>query len=253
MTRPVKTSFKLSVNSLPTSENESFFVAVVIVVESNGFVKTAVVLVLLVILLIGGCRFLRRTPRSAAPSHFPEQPVTPGPSPIATTPTLPLVEPRATPKPPSYEEWFIQSVRQYEGPLPADVDEARIAYNRAERARGISNSLPGIRTLSGWSGILRKVQPTVDGRLAIAIELPGTNILLQTWSDPISDVRAGTLIEQKAALYSRLRGLAIGTPVSFDFEFLEDKDDWVKEGSKTVREGMTSPKFIVRFTDVKSF
>ena len=221
--------------------------------KSNGYVKAAVVLVLLVIFLIGGCRFLRRTPRSAAPSHSAEQPVTSGPSPIATTPTPPLVEPRATPRPPSYEEWFIQSVRQYETGLPAEDDKARMSYNRSERARGISNSLPGLRTLSGWNGILRKVQSTIDGRVAMAIELPGSNILLQTWSDAISDAGAGTLIEQKSELYSRLRGLAIGTPVSFDFEFLEDKDDWVKEGSKTVKEGMTSPKFIVRFTDVKSF
>jgi len=123
-----------------------------------------------------------QSPRSA-PNPSAGQPVTPGPSPIATTPTPPPLEARATPKPPSYEEWFIQSVRQYETGVPAEGDEARISYNRGERARGISNSLPGIRTLSGWNGILRKVQSTIDGKVAIAIELPGSNILLQTWSD----------------------------------------------------------------------
>lgn len=219
--------------------------------KSNGWVKTALILVLLLILLIGGCRFRRRAIRSA-PKQTAGQAITPGPSPIATTPTPPPLEARATPKPPSYEEWFIQSVRQYETGLPAEGDEDRLSYNRGERARGISNSLPGIRKLSGWNGILRKVQSTIDGRVAIAIELPGSNILLQTWSDAISDAGAGTLIEQKTELYGRLRTLAVGTPVSFDGEFLEDKDDWVKEGSKTVREGMTSPKFIVHFTDVKS-
>jgi hypothetical protein len=143
-------------------------------------------------------------------------------------------------------------VRNYEKGLPADADEARISYNRGERARAISNALPGVRTLSGWNGILRKVQSTIDGKAAIAIELPGSNILLQTWSDAVSDAGAGTLIEQKSELYSRLRKLAIGTPVSFDGEFLADKNDWVKEGSKTAMEGLTSPKFIVHFTDVKS-
>jgi len=219
--------------------------------KSHGCVKTAVVLIILAILLIGGCKFLRRTHRPE-PQFATEQPAPPGPPPIATTPTPPPLEPLATPKPPSYEEWFIQSVRQYETGLPADGDEARLSYNRGERARGISNALPGVRTLSGWNGILQKVQSTIDGRLAIAIELPGSNILLQTWSDAISDAGAGTLIDQKSALYERLRSLASGTPVSFDGTFLEDRDDWVKEGSKTVREGMTSPKFIVHFTDVKS-
>jgi len=128
----------------------------------------------------------------------------------------------------------------------------RMSYLRGERSRAISNSLPGIRTLSGWTGILRKTHTTMNGKAAIAIELPGSNILLQTWSDAVSDAGAGTLIEQKSELYGRLRGIAIGAPVSFDGEFLEDKDDWVKEGSKTVREGMITPKFIVRFKDVKS-
>ena len=219
--------------------------------KANDWVKTAVVLAILLLLLIGGCRFLRRAHRSAA-NHSAGQPATPGPSPIATTPTPPPLGAIATPKPPSYEEWFIHSVQQYETGVPAEGDDDRLSYNRGERARGISNSLPGVRTLSGWNGILRKVQSTINGRVAIAIELPGSNILLQTWSDAISDAGAGTLIEQKSELYSRLRKLAIGTPVSFDGEFLADKSDWVKEGSKTAMEGLTSPKFIVHFTDVKS-
>ena len=219
--------------------------------KSHGWIKTAVVLVVLALLLIRGCRFLHKAPQPA-PKHAVEQPVTPGPSPTTRTPTPPPLEARATPKPPSYEEWFIHSVQQYETGVPAEGDDDRLSYNRGERARGISNSLPGVRTLSGWNGILRKVQSTINGRVAIAIELPGSNILLQTWSDAISDAGAGTLIEQKTELYGRLRGVVIGAPVSFDGEFLEDKDDWVKEGSKTVREGLTSPKFIVRFTDVKS-
>jgi len=219
--------------------------------KSNGCVKIAVVLVVLVILLIGGCRFFHRSV-SSAPQHAAELPGTPGPTPSSGTPTPPAIEARATPKPPSYEEWFIQSVRQYQTGLPPEGDEARMAYNRSERARGISNSLPGVRTLSGWNGILRKVQTTIDGRVAIAIELPESNILLQTWGDVVSDTGAGTLIEQKSELYDRLRGIAVGTPVAFDGEFLPDKDDWVKEGSKTGREGLISPKFIVRFADVKS-
>ena len=220
--------------------------------KSNGGVKTAVVLVLLLLLLIGGCKFLRRKRPSEA-KHSAGESVTPGPSPIAATPTPPPLQAIATPKPPSYEEWFIHSVQQYETGLPAEGDESRLSYNRGERARGISNSLPGVRTLSGWNGILRKVETTIDGKAAIAIELPGSNILLQTWGDVLSDAGVGTLIEQKSELYARLRSLAIGTPVNFDGEFLADKDDWVKEGSKTVTEGMTSPKFIVHFTDVKSF
>ena len=219
--------------------------------DSRGCVRTAVVLIVLAMLMIGGCRFCRRTvPSEAKPAA--EQPGPATPPPITAIPsTPPALEARATPKPPSYEDWFIQSVRQWETGLPAEITEARMSYIRSERRLGISNSLPGVLTISGWTGTLRKVQPTIDGRLAIAIELPDSNILLQTWGDALSDAGAGTLIEQKSELYGRLRSLAIGTPVSFDGEFLKDKDDWVKEGSKTVREGMASPKFIVHFTDVK--
>jgi hypothetical protein len=205
----------------------------------------------LLILFIGRCVFFRGASHSGAKHDVQEFRAT-TPSPTPSISTAPSVEVRATPKPPSYEEWFIQSCRQYETGDPAEGDEARMSYNRSERSRGISNSLPGVRTISGWTGNLQKAQTTVDGRLAIAIELPDSNILLQTWGDAAADAGTGTLIGQKTELYGRIRGLAIGSPVSFDGEFLEDKDDWVKEGSKTVLEGMISPKFIVHFTDVKS-
>jgi GYF domain 2 len=219
--------------------------------SSKGCVKAVAVMAGLAILLIGGCVCLRVIFRSGA-KHAPEQPGAAGPSPASAASTPPPIVAGPTPKPPSYEEWFISSVEHYKTRFPAAHDDAERAYARKERSREISNALPGVRTLSGWTGSLRKVETTIEGRLAIAIELPNTNILLQTWPDAAADAGAGTLIEKNSELYRRLRAMAAGSPVTFDGDFLEDKDDWVKEGSKTVLEGMVSPRFIVRFKDVKN-
>jgi len=207
----------------------------------------AIVILILLLLLIGGCRFLRH-PKS---TPVAEQPATPSPAPATAPAGPPEIKPGPPPTPPPYEAYFIQSVKQYQKGLSPTADAAQIKGIRDERARGISNSLPGVRTIENWTGIVRKIQPVTGGKLAIAIELPETTILVQTWPDLLSDAGSDTLIDPKSELSQRLHGMAVGAPVSFDGEFLPDPDDWVKEGSKTPNEGIVSPKYILHFKDVR--
>ena len=211
--------------------------------------KTGWIILLLLLLLIGGCFFLRR-------GHAPRsKPLAEVPAPVETAapghPAMPAAaEVRPTPTPINYEAYFINSVRMYQKDPP--TDDAQMENIRGDRARGVSNSLPGYRTLTGWIGTLHQIQSLPGGKAAIAIELPESTILLQTWGDEISDAGAGTLIDQKSDLFRTVAGLKVGAPVFFDGDFLEDKNDWCKEGSKTVREGFISPKYIVRFKEVRS-
>jgi hypothetical protein len=209
------------------------------------------IILVLLLLLIGGCFFIRkgRAPRAKPLVEASGPTVTPAPVHVAAPPAADL---RPTPTPINYEAYFIESVRRFQTGVPAEGDKDRLQYNRGERARGVSNALPGVRKLTGWIGTLHKIQPLPGGKAAMAIELPETTILLQTWGDESSDSGAGTLIDQKSDLYHSLAGLKVGMPVFFDGEFLEDKDDWCKEGSKSVTEGFMSPKYIVRFREVRS-
>jgi hypothetical protein len=216
--------------------------------QSPNHRKIGWIILILLLLLIGGCFFLRRNrmPRTKPPGESIR-----AETPAASPPAQPAAaDVRPTPTPINYEAYFIQSVKMFQSNPPAD--DARLENNRGERARGISNSLPGTRTLTGWIGTLHQIQPLPGGKVAIAIELPESTILLRTWSDVVSDAGAGTLIDQKSDLYHTASALKVGAPVFFDGEFLEDKTDWAKEGSESVREGFTSPKYIVRFKEIRS-
>jgi hypothetical protein len=212
--------------------------------------KLIAALVVLALLLIGGCVFFRTISHSKGRLDSP-RPDTPDAGANAKSSTPPPSPAGPTPTPPNYETWFIESVTRFESSVPAGSSQATIDHNRQERWLGIMHAFPGVRSLTGWVGTLRKADKTLDGRLAVAIELPSSNILVQSWPDPISDAGAGTLIDSKSDDSQRLRGLRIGSPVVFDVEFVESKEDWIKEGSKTVVEGFSSPKFIAHIKNLK--
>ena len=217
--------------------------------QSNSRSKVIAIILILLFLLIGGCVFHRIFGHKAKVAEVvaPQSVVTPS----GTPPVKGAADVSPAPTPPPYEKWFIESVSQYEKNPPADTDEKGIAYLRGERARAISNALPGVRKITEWTGTLSKVQTVPGGKASVVITLPDPTIVFQTWGDPISDAAAGTLIDEKSDLYRKLKAMKAGTPVSFDGEFLESAEDWCKEASKTPREGLMSPKFIVRFGAVR--
>jgi hypothetical protein len=216
--------------------------------KSNIRSKVIAIILILLFLLIGGCVFHRIFGRKAKVAEAVSRPEpTPGGTAVKGAAHV-----QPTPTPPPYEKWFIENVSQYEKNAPADADAKGIAYFRSERALAISHGLPGVRTITEWTGTLSKVQTVPGGKASIIIALPDPTIVFQTWGDPISDAAAGTLIDEKSDLYRKLKAMKAGTPVSFDGEFLESAEDWCKEASKTPREGLMSPKFIVRFGAVKS-
>jgi hypothetical protein len=218
--------------------------------KSNTRSKIIAIILILAFLLIGSCVFHRFSRRKAKP---PEERVAAAAQPSGgVAPAKTAAEVRPLPTPPQYEKWFIDSVKGAESGGSSAPDEQRIADLRSDRARAISNALPGVRTITEWTGNVRKVQTVPGGKAALVIELPEPTILLQTWGDPISDTGAGTLIDESSNLYRQLKAMKPGTPVSFSGEFLQSTEDWCKEGSKSPREGLTSPKFILRFSEVKS-
>ncbi|HEY3902136.1 MAG TPA: hypothetical protein VGM54_26220 [Chthoniobacter sp.] len=215
--------------------------------KSNVRSKVIAIILILLFLLIGGCVFHRIFGRKAKVAEEVVSRPAATPSGTAAKGTAGV---RPPPPPPPYEKWFIDSVSQYEKNSPSD--EKQIAYLRGERARAISNALPGVRTITAWTGTLRKVETVAGGKASVVIALPDPTIVLQTWGNPISDAAAGTLIDEKSDLYRQLKAMKDGTPVSFDGQFLESAEDWCKEASKTPQEGLMSPKFIVRFGAVRS-
>jgi hypothetical protein len=215
--------------------------------KSSGRSKVIAIILILLFLLIGGCVFHHIFGRKAKVAE--EVPSRPEPTPSGTA-AKPAADARPMPTPPQYEKWFIDSVSGFEKNPPAD--EKQIADARSERARRISDALPGVRKITEWTGTLRKVQTVSGGKASVVIALPDPTIVFQTWGDPISDAAANTLIDENSDLYRKLKAMKAGTLVSFDGEFLESTEDWCKEVSKSPREGLISPKFIVRFGAVRS-
>jgi hypothetical protein len=218
--------------------------------KSNGRSKAIAIVLILLFLLIGGCVFHHLFRRKG--KVVEEHGGTGGGTPTGTPAARHAAEVPPTPTPPPYEKWFMDNVKRFEDNPPPDTDKERIRAARSDRALFISRALPGVHTITDWKGTFRKLQSVPGGKAALVIELPEPTILVQTWGDPISDATAGTLIDEHSELYKKLKSLKPGTPVSFDGEFLESADDWCLEGSKSPHEGLLSPKFIVKFSAVRS-
>ena len=150
---------------------------------------------------------------------------------------------------PADQAAFIQIVEPFYQQYKDAPNELKGSALRTQRKEALAKQLTSMK-ITNWAGTLQSLDTNSEGKAAIVIKLDGSDIEVGTWNNAISDIGSETLIANSSPLYNTLSDLARGDHVVFSGEFLPSEKDHITEQSVTESGSMTSPRFLVRFSDV---
>jgi hypothetical protein len=105
----------------------------------------------------------------------------------------------------------------------------------------------------GWVGEVQEITTESDGKAYISIKLNGSEVVIQTWNNSLSDIMTNTMISRQNSLYQSLMNLKEGDRVTVSGTFVQNDsntNDYILEASVTEEGSMTDPAFIVRFSQI---
>lgn len=167
----------------------------------------------------------------------------PTPAPPPAKP-LPLVE---------AEQRLLASVGYYAQEYDKAPNELKKSDLRTKRAAALREHLGGRMHVENWLGTLSEMKTTSDRKAVVTIKLPGGVASVKTWNNAFSDHSDNTLIDQGTTLYNHISEMPIGTTVTFSGEFRPASDDFIKEASMGEHGAMTTPEFIMQFTEIRKW
>lgn len=147
---------------------------------------------------------------------------------------------------------FVKIVESYYSLYKQAPNELKKSALRAERKTAIQGAL-GTMTVQDWVGTLRDMGTNSEGKASLTIQLAGSKIEIKTWNNAVSDIADKTLIETGSELYNTLSNLSKGSTVRFSGTFKPGENDYIREASLTELGSMTSPAFIMSFTNVSAY
>jgi hypothetical protein len=126
---------------------------------------------------------------------------------------------------------------------------------RFERRDAIVRYFSGQRSLhfQRWAGEVHDLKTETDGKASLSIKLDGSDTVIQTWNNSLSDSASDTMISRADDLYSSLADIKNGDEVTVSGTFIVEfgaGPDYVRESSLTESGSMTSPEFIVKFSQI---
>ena len=132
--------------------------------------------------------------------------------------------------------------------------EVRKTNVRFERKDAIVQyfSRSGSLRFQEWVGEIRRLTTESDGKAHVSIKLKGSNTIIENWNNSLSDFSSDTMISRGDALYRSLMDVKDGDEVTVSGTFIVEGggQDYVREASVTEEGSMTSPEFIVRFSQI---
>lgn len=150
---------------------------------------------------------------------------------------------------PADQAAFIQTVESYYQQYKDAPNELKGSALRTQRKEALAKQLSSMK-INGWGGTLQSLDTNSEGKAAIRIKLDGSDIEIGTWNNGLSDIGSDTLIANSSPLYNAISELAKGDHVVFSGDFLPEDRDYIAEQSPTENGSMTSPLFVVKFSDV---
>ena len=147
---------------------------------------------------------------------------------------------------------FVKIVESYYDSYKQAPNELKKSALRADRKTALQGALGNV-TVQDWVGTLRNMGTNSDGKASIIIQLAGSKIEVKTWNNAVSDIADKTLIETGSELYNTLSNLSKGSTVRFTGTFKLGENDYIREASVTEAGSMTSPAFIMSFTNVSAY
>jgi hypothetical protein len=132
--------------------------------------------------------------------------------------------------------------------------EIRKTNVRFERKAAIVRYFSGSGSLrfQGWVGEVHDLKTESDGKAALSVKLKGSETVIKTWNNSFSDSSSNTMISRGDGLYPSLMDIKNEDEVTVSGAFVVEGggQDYVKELSVTEAGSMTSPEFLVRFSQI---
>ena len=151
---------------------------------------------------------------------------------------------------PEQQAAFIQTVESFYEPYREASNELQGSAQRPERSEALAALLPN-RAVQSWTGTLESLDTTSKGDAYISIRPDGTeSIIIATWNNPLADVDTNSIIPSGSDLYNKLAEMSVGDRVVFSGTFAAGDEDHLAEASLTEASSMTTPGFVMVFSDV---
>ncbi|HEX4141916.1 MAG TPA: hypothetical protein VHY91_00060 [Pirellulales bacterium] len=151
---------------------------------------------------------------------------------------------------PDEQRTFAQIIDSCRSRYESAPNELKKSAIRAERRTELANAITENR-IENWRGGLVAAGTQSDGKAYVEIRIDGSrHATFKTWSNALSDIGSGTLVESSSPLYASLADLSPGDRVTFSGELLASPRDHFKECSLTEAGSMEEPSFLVRFSNV---
>lgn len=145
---------------------------------------------------------------------------------------------------------FIRMVDSFSERYEEAENELQSSAQRAKRRTALAKLLPD-RTVQGWTGTLESLDTDARGNAYITIEPEGAeSITIATWNNALADSGTHSMISSGSELYDKLAEMREGDPVIFSGTFAADEQDHIAEGSLAEDKAMTTPDFVMVFSDV---
>ncbi len=146
------------------------------------------------------------------------------------------------------ESRFIGAVNSFVSQYGNAVNALQRSSLRSARMSQLAQ-VSGDRAITAWVGTIKEVTTAPNGDVAVAVQLPDSNIVLRTMTKSFADMSLKTMIPKDSPLHDRVTALTNGAMVKFDGTFLFG-NDYLKELSSNDKDSLTKPEFLVQFKDI---
>lgn len=150
---------------------------------------------------------------------------------------------------PEAEQEFVKIVQEGQDKAE-DGNEVTVVAARKQRADDICQLLPESLKITDWIGEVADVETTLGGDSGILDIEIANDINVTTWNNGFSDAGDGTLIDPDSDVYAALGDLEEGDEVTFSGAFVDAGDDCISEQSVFDTNGMKTPAFVFKFSEV---
>lgn len=149
---------------------------------------------------------------------------------------------------PTVQQEFVSIVKM--GQDAADDNEIAVVKARKERASALCAALPDSLKATDWVGVVDDVETTLGGDSGVLDIKLANGINVTTWNNAASDLGDDTLISPDSALYDQLDDLDRGDAITFSGQFIDGGEDCIREQSLFDVNGMRTPAFVMKFSDL---
>lgn len=149
---------------------------------------------------------------------------------------------------PIEEDKFITAIQHAKDRYASGSNDMQKGASRPTRAREICAALPSLQ-IQNWIGTIEGLSSNSDGQGVVSIKID-EDIFIKTWNNSLSDLEGGTLVDPESPLFNEVSALSKGEKVFFSGSFFPNQTDCVREGSLTLQGSITSPEFIMKFSDI---